>query len=213
MYEYMDIKLDDINTVEGVLQHVFISETRNPEFGGTYSLPEAERSFQAMKATIYNRLKKPSDFGAPGAKTIIDIITAPKQFQGYSKDSSGKVVIGAAQLTVITNVLKFANSEIHPRKLQHKEFVEYSINISKTNIVNDEFQKINKVQGVVVLGGVYAWNDGSAIGGRFQQIPNRTIDSEGKLHDGIIMKNYFWTLRKVSLLKRLFYRINEVFRF
>lgn len=160
----LPIGLHAANTERGILQHVFIAETFNPEQQNVYSLSEAERSFNAMKSTIFNRLKTPRDFGAPGATSIIDIVTAPRQFEGFTKNAAGNVVVGTQQQTVIYNVLSFANYTNHPRRANHLQFVEKAITISKGTGISDEFVNIKDIGGTAVTGGVFGWNKGAPIG-------------------------------------------------
>lgn len=197
----MPIQLDSINTEQGCLQHIFLAETKNAELPG-FNPAEVVRSFTAMKSTIENRLKTPSQFGAPGAKNIIDIVTAPGQFDGFTK-SGGKVVITPKIETLIKNILTHANQPTHPRMQHHKNFVQSAISVSQTKI-QDEFSAITKIGTTKVIGGVYGWNRGAEMGGRFVKIPNGCLDSNNIAHDGIIMGNQFWTLKPQNVIRRIF---------
>ncbi len=67
---------------------------------------------KAMKAAVDNRLRcsNPIYFCAAGAQSWFDIITAPDQFQGFSKGADGQLAISADIQNIIDVVITKANT-------------------------------------------------------------------------------------------------------
>jgi hypothetical protein len=180
------VTLPDINAEDGLLARLFIAECRNPGHK-QYDAEAAKKGMRAMKAVIDNRLKNnPSQFGAPRAKSYVDIVGAPGQFHGFSKGSDGKIVIAGDVQKRIDAVMKTANTG-KPGK--YAAFVQFTIDVAKAG-VDDPFKDVKKVGTTETVGGSYGWRTaGSAApGGRFVAIP--TTDG------GVIAGNQFYTLKK-----------------
>ena len=181
----MSIQLTSLTTVAGIVARLLIAESRTPEFPH-YDEAQVQRGMEAMKAVLDNRLHNhPRQFGAPNALNYIDIITASGQFQGFSKDASGKVIISLGVQQRIDDVLNKAHTGPPGGFLQ---FVQNAINVANGG-VNDPFAGVRNIGGVQVTGGSYGWHAAhtSDPGGRLIAIPA----SMG----GVIQGNKFYTLR------------------
>jgi hypothetical protein len=104
-----NVTLPEVDTDAGLLARPFIAECRDPGYSD-YNLDAAKKSMNAMKAVIDNRLhNNPAQFGAPGAKSYVDIVGAPGQFAGFTK-KNGKISISAAVESKINDVMIKANT-------------------------------------------------------------------------------------------------------
>ena len=71
-------------TQADALQRLFVAETPAPGTGG-YTDVDAEKAMTWMLIVLRNRLAKASALvGSAGAKTLIDVIRAKNQFEGFS---------------------------------------------------------------------------------------------------------------------------------
>ena len=182
----MPIQLPPITTVEGVVARLLIAECRTPADHLHYDEAQVLICMKAMKAVVHNRLHHhPELFGAPNAANYIDIITAPGQFHGFSKDASGNVVISPDVQHRIDDVLRLANTGA-PGKFYR--FVENAINVANGGI-NDPFAGVTNIGGVPVTGGGYGWRAASASdpGGKLIPIPASI--------GGVIQGNKFYALK------------------
>jgi hypothetical protein len=182
----VNVTLPDVNTDAGLLARLFIAESRNPS-QKQYEAQEVKKGMQAMKAVIQNRLKnKPAQFGAPNAKTYVDIVGAPGQFHGFSKNAQGKIDIAADVQKRIDTVMKTANTG-KPGKFAN--FVQNAIDVANGS-GEDPFKDIRKINNTGVIGGSYGWRTAGSSdpGGAFIAIPS----GQG----GIIAGNQFYTLKK-----------------
>ncbi|MGX1785230.1 hypothetical protein ACWIGM_00750 [Bosea sp. NPDC055332] len=85
-----------------------------------------------MDRVLYNRLgNNPAQFGAPGAKNIIDIIKAKGQFAGFENYPQYDDGIK----TRIQKMLNIANDAKDSRAAEFKEFVEAAIEVAETATV------------------------------------------------------------------------------
>jgi hypothetical protein len=141
---------------------------------------------QAMKAVLENRLRHhPEQFGAPGALTYVDIITAPGQFQGVFRDDFGAVHLSSVVQQRIHEILHLANNDSEGTYVR---FVKNAMHVTQVES-SDPFAGVTMIDGIAAKGGSYGWQqEGSAdLGGYFLAIPA----SSG----GIIQGNHFYTLR------------------
>src|ERR1700733_2049146 len=105
----MPIQLPDITTDAGIVSRLIIAECENPGYSD-YNEADGQLSFRMMQATVYNRLNNnPTQFGAPNAKTVADIITAPNQFQGFSI-TNGTITLSDPVSSRIDAVMSNANA-------------------------------------------------------------------------------------------------------
>jgi hypothetical protein len=181
----MTIQLPDISTNVGVLSRLIIAECQNPGYA-SYTQDDGKFSFRLMQATVSNRLNNnPSQFDAPNAKNFADIITAPGQFEGFTK-KDGKVSMSDDVTDRIDEVMGKANAG-HPGA--YAQFVQ-DLLAQVNGPVNDPLAGVFSIDGTDVEGGVYGWRTVGSDDpkGRFFPIP--------KQFGGIILGNQFYTLKK-----------------
>lgn len=184
---FAPISLPDKDTDAGLFARLLIVENRTPAHA-SYNVQEALRGMKAMKAVVHNRLLKPSLFGAPGARTALDIVTAPGQFRGFSKDAQGKLALTQALQSNIDDVLRNANTGA-PGKFH--EFVTNAINVGLA-APDDPFKSLTTIGGGEVKPGAFGWRtEGSAEpGGLFVKITDAL--------SGQIAGNRFFALKKTT---------------
>lgn len=181
------VQLSDISTDAGVLSRLIIAECENPGYAD-YSRADGQLSFRMMQATVVNRLNNnPGQFCAPGAQTLIDIVTAPNQFQGFSL-ANGTVTLSQAVSDRIDAVMSNANTGAPGA---YAQFVQDIID-QVTGPVNDPLSGVTSINGTAVQGGVYGWRTvGSGDpGGSFFAIPPQFA--------GVLLGNQFYTLLAVT---------------
>jgi hypothetical protein len=177
------IQLPDLNTDAGVVARLLIAESLTPAYS-SYNAAEVLRGMQAMKAVVNNRLRNnPAQFLAPGARTLTDIIVAPNQFEGFSRNSAGQVVLSSKVQGQIQGALDLAKS--NPSGL-YGTFVSNAIKVAN-DPVDDPFIALTTIGGVPVLPGAFGWKTvgSGSPGPRFIAIPG-----------GIIGGNQFYALRR-----------------
>jgi hypothetical protein len=177
------IQLPDISTDPGVLSRLIIAECENPGYAD-YNQADGRLSFRMMQAVVVNRLNNhPSQFSAPGATNLTDIITAPGQFEGFSM-SGGAVQISAAVSNRIATVMTNANAGDPGPYYQFVQDIVTCVN----GPVSDPLGGVTSINGTAVQGGVYGWRTvGSGDpGGSFFPIPAALA--------GIVLGNQFYTL-------------------
>ncbi len=181
------VTLPDISTEKGVLCRQLLAKRNNPGHP-RYDEKEVLTAMKAMKAAIDNRLHYSDTrfFTAPGAKSWFDIITAPEQFQGFSKGKDGQLVISSDIQRIIDDVLVRANS---CRPNAYTRFVQNAIDVANHD-VDDPFKNLTMIGNVEVYGGTYGWlTDGKGDpGDGFVRIP----DEQG----GLIAGNRFFALAR-----------------
>jgi hypothetical protein len=181
------IQLPDIATDPGVLSRLMIAECENPGYPD-YDESDGQLSFRLMQAVIANRLSNnPSQFGAPGATTYADIITAPNQFQGFTM-SGGQVQVSQPVSDRIDTVMTDANTGSPGAYYQFAQDILTQVN----GAVNDPFAGVTSINGTAVQGGTYGWRTvGSGDpGGNFFAIPAAL--------GGVVLGNQFYTLLATS---------------
>jgi hypothetical protein len=177
------IQLPDIATDPGVLSRLIIAECENPGYAD-YDETDGQLSFRLMQAVIANRLNNnPNQFGAPGATTYADIITAPNQFQGFTM-SSGQVQLSQPVSDRIDTVMTDANTGNPGAYYQFVQDILTQVN----GAINDPFAGVTSINGTAVQGGTYGWRTvGSGDpGGNFFAIPAPL--------GGVVLGNQFYTL-------------------
>jgi RNA polymerase sigma factor (sigma-70 family) len=181
------VTLPDIWTEKGVLCRQLLAKRNNPGHP-LYDEKAVLKAMKAMKAAIDNRLHYSDTrfFTAPGAKSWFDIITAPEQFQGFSKGKHGQLAISSDIQKIIDDVMARANTG--PQNA-YTRFVQNAIDVAN-NDVDDPFKNLTMIGDVEVYGGTYGWlTDGKGEpGDGFVRIP----DEQG----GLIAGNRFFALAK-----------------
>lgn len=179
------ITLPDANTDAGLFSRLLIAESRSPS-SPAYKADEVLKGMKAMKAVVNNRLQKPSVFGAPGGKIFLDIVAAPGQFAGFSKNAQGKLVIATTVQQRIDDAVAKANSG-QPGKFH--EFVTNALNVAAAP-PDDPFASLTKIGNIEVKPGAFGWRtEGSSDpGGFFVKIP--------AANSGAIAGNQFFAVEK-----------------
>jgi hypothetical protein len=100
-----------------------MAECRGPSVKD-YTLDSATQCMQLMKLVLSNRLKNhPQQFGARGATALIDIIKAPKQFQGFENYPNYSAEIVAR----LQSMLDIANNEKNQRHGDFADFINAAV--------------------------------------------------------------------------------------
>jgi len=178
------LALPDLQTDDGTVARMLLAETLTPA-SSSYDAAQAQTSMNAMKSAVVHRLTKPSDFGAAGATNHRDIICAPGQFAGFSKNTSGEVVVDAAIEANIDDIVNRANTGAPGVYYAH---LKMAIDTADST-VTDPFSAITSVGGVATLGGTWGWRKAgtAAPGGKLVAIPTAS--------GGVILRNQFYTLK------------------
>jgi len=122
------------STEEGMLARLFLAEAHGPGQSG-YDAAESKTAMQWMRVVLANRLNNsPERFNAKGAKTLLDIVKAPKQFEGFHDYPK----LGKDQSTRIEDVVSIANSDSDPRQEKYATFLQNALDVaaSKTLIAD-----------------------------------------------------------------------------
>lgn len=184
-----NVTLPPITTKEGVIARLMLAEVKNPGYSN-YSADDSKQSMRIIDKVLENRLTKPGLFNASGATNEVDIITAPGQFDGFSKDSNGNVVISSSVQQRIDDIMAIANSGPPG---PYANFVQNAIGVANGTITSlDPFKDISNINGQSVEGDVYGFRTAgsSAPGGTFVAIP----DNDGQATDGVFNGQQFYTL-------------------
>jgi hypothetical protein len=184
-----NVTLPDFSTEKGVLARLLIAKKNNPGYS-RYDEQEVLKAMKAMKAVVDNRLHYPDPifFCAPGAQSWFDIITAPDQFQGFSKSNDGQLVISPDIQNLIDDIMMKANTGAPGA---YTKFVQNAIDVTN-NDVDDPFRNLTMIGTVDVAGGGYGWRT-DGIGepdDSFIKIP----DEQG----GLIAGNRFYAVAKFA---------------
>jgi hypothetical protein len=131
------LALLDPTTDAGLYVRLFLAEARNPGQSG-FSKADSKTAMQRMKLVVENRLaKKPAQFGAPGAKTVFDIVKAPGQFNGFQQYP----VLADGQQQTIEEVLRVANDDSDTRQAAFTAFVEEAKAVATGPTITDPSAK------------------------------------------------------------------------
>jgi len=149
------IQLPAATTEEGLLVRLFLAESRTPSESG-YNASEAKTGMQWMRLVVENRLKNnPKQFGAPGAKKILDIVKAKGQFHGFENYPN----LSAAQQSRINDIVNIANKDNDTRQEKFAAFLSSALEVAKSkSAIKDPCQT-----------GLYGWRTAGrgSPGGRF----------------------------------------------
>ena len=172
------IALSDISTDAGIIERVLLAEVMSPAYS-SYDEAKALKVMLAIVNCIYNRKNhpNPSLFGITSRNpTVLDVVTAPNQFEGCSRGADGKLKLSSQIERRIQDILDRANQGA-PGK--YYKFVE----LAKSVAASDHKTPFEEE--------VYAFRtDGSADpGGSFVRIKN--VDGPGK---NVLLNQKFYTL-------------------
>lgn len=105
------VALPPKETAEGVEARLLLAECRSPAYQKTYSLGDATQAMQLMDRVLWNRLKNPRPFGAPGATELVEIIKAKGQFAGFENYPNYDTAI----VSNLQGIQPFSRLAIQPR--------------------------------------------------------------------------------------------------
>ncbi|WP_338848055.1 hypothetical protein V8J88_04475 [Massilia sp. W12] len=126
------IVLPNKNETDGCETRLLLAECRGPS-NSSYTLADAKLAMQYMDRVLYNRLADPKPYGAPGAKTIADVVRAKGQFAGFQNYPNYDTGI----VHRIQAALDIANSTKDPRQAVYAAFIMTAIEVSKSNSITD----------------------------------------------------------------------------
>ena len=172
------IELSDISSDAGIIERVLLAEVMSPAYGA-YNESKAKRVMKAIVNCIYNRknYSNPELFGIHSQNpSVLDVVTAPGQFDGFSLGADGTLELSSSVEAHIQAILDSANQGV-PGK--YYRFVEAAKSIARGNHASP-FTKA-----------VYAFRTAGASGpgGRFDRIWN--VDGQG-VH--VLLGQKFYTL-------------------
>jgi hypothetical protein len=185
-----NVELPPLNTDSGIIARMLINEVRGPGYS-SYDADLSKKSMRVIKKEVENRLTKPNFFNASGATNAIGIITAPGQYDGFSKNSAGNIVISQSVQNNIDSIVAKANSGPPG---PYAQFVQNCIDVANGTISSlDPFANITNIGGQSVEGDVYGHRTAGSShpGGSFVAIP----DNDGHATDGVFNNQQFYTLK------------------
>lgn len=128
-----EIHLPPKGSVVGAETRVLLAECRTPAFSG-FNLKDATKCMQMMDLVLWNRLNnKPAQFGAPGAKSLTDIIKAPGQFAGFENYPNYDPVI----VRRIQSMVNIANNSKDSRNEDFFNFIKAAVDVAESPTIAD----------------------------------------------------------------------------
>jgi len=112
------IDLHPLSTPAGLMERLFLHETRSPAYGARYDRDESLKAMRLMRQVVANRLKHPRLWGAPGAKDEIGIITIKSQFGQFGLYPNLPPPF-MAHVDAMVASANDASSSLHAANLQH----------------------------------------------------------------------------------------------
>ena len=172
------IALSDISSDAGIIERVLLAEVMSPAYGA-YNEGKAKRVMKAIVNCVYNRKNYSNTelFGIHSQNpSVLDVVTAPGQFAGFSLGADGTLELSSSVEAHIQAILDSANQGV-PGK--YYRFVEAAKSIARGNHASP-FTKA-----------VYAFRTAGASdpGGRLDRIWN--VDGPG-VH--VLLGQKFYTL-------------------
>ena len=126
------IALSDISSDAGIIERVLLAEVMSPAYGA-YNERKAKRVMKAIVNCIYNRknYSNPELFGIHSQNpSVLDVVTAPGQFAGFSLGADGTLELSSSVEAHIQAILDSANQGV-PGK--YYRFVEAAKSIARGN--------------------------------------------------------------------------------
>jgi hypothetical protein len=126
------LKLPKKDSDEGAETRILLAECRGPSVSG-YNLADATTCMQLMDRVLWNRVhNKPSQFLAKHP-TLIGVITAPGQFQGFQNYPNYDSVL----VHRLQQMVDIANSTKDKRSGDFTDFINAAISISGAPSIDD----------------------------------------------------------------------------
>ena len=186
---------------DGYLARLLINEVPFPGERGYVSVADSKAAMLSVLWVLHARLRyvpngyKPEELAVPAAGSdIFDLITAPRQCEGFHRAADGSLTMDRRVGERITYLLRIANSGGAPGRFA--ELLNYAQTLATAYLDageqgEDLFKGLTVVGGVAVTGRAYSWMAGQDVydpGGNFVSIP--------EANRGILGGNRFFTLRK-----------------
>lgn len=112
------VTLDAPTTNAGAMERLMLLETMTPARRG-YDRADSIKAMRITRQIIENRLRRPAEYGAPGAATETEIVAVGTQFAGF-----GSYPTLDADLTGLLNlILAKAHDQKEPRQAEYSQFV------------------------------------------------------------------------------------------
>ena len=188
------------DTSEGFLARMLINENPFPGERGFISVPDSKAGMLAVLHVLDARLRvippgyRQSQVAGISATNIIDLIVAPHQCEGFSRDAKGKPTYAPRVEERLNYLLKIANTGGKPGRFA--ELLNHGQGLARSYLAGgleaaDRFAQLTTIRQVRVTGRAYSWMtdmDCYNPGGNFVKIP----DDLGGAPGG----NRYFTLRK-----------------
>lgn len=116
----------------GLETRLLLSECQSPSYTGTYTLSEASTCMALMDLVLWNRTKNPKPFLA-SKPTLLSVITAPNQFDGFS----GYPKYSSDIVARIQSYIDIANSKYDKRSQTFADFINLAIQVATNPTISD----------------------------------------------------------------------------
>ena len=126
------LKIPDKHTDEGAETRLLLAECRSPAFS-SYSLADATSCMQLMDLVLWNRVThNPRQFLAKHA-TLVGVITARGQFQGFENypNYDSRIVHN------IQSMIDIANNPKDKRSSDYTDFINAAMSVAAATTIND----------------------------------------------------------------------------
>ena len=112
------VQLAPLTTPAGLMERLFLHETRSPAYGGSYDRVASLRAMRLMRQVLHNRLKHPEQWGARNATNEIPLITIKSQFGQFGLFPRLPVTF-MAQVEEMVASANSSGSYLHAANLAH----------------------------------------------------------------------------------------------
>ena len=194
------VSMESATAPAGYLARLLINENPFPGERGFISVEDSKAGMLQVLCVLHGRMYLvPAGYRAEhiaGVRTtnILDVITAPRQCEGFSRDAAGRPVTAARVEQRLNNLLRIANSGGKPGKFA--DLLSYGQGLAHAYFIGgikeaDRFAGLRMIRRVPVTGRAYSWmtdKDCYHPGGSFVSIPDDAGGDPGG--------NRFFTLRK-----------------
>jgi hypothetical protein len=194
------VTLEPASTPAGYLARLLINENPFPGERGYTSVEDSKIGMHQVLWVLHGRMHYIPDgytqvqIATVRTTNILDVITAPGQCEGFSRNAAGQPVAAARVEERLAYLTRIANSGGKPGKFA--ELLNYGQDLARVYMTGgieaaDRFAGLNAVNQIAVTGRAYSWmtnKDYYNPGGDYVSIP----DAQGGSPGG----NRFYTLRK-----------------
>ncbi len=116
------IALDPQSTPAGLMERLFLHETMSPAYAA-YDRDDSLKAMRLMRQVLENRLLNARYWGAPGATSVIDIITIRSQFGAFGDYPD----IPARFMSPVYAMVHLANTPSDQRSAANAQHVQDAI--------------------------------------------------------------------------------------